>query len=51
MTRDLDMGICSVCLLLSAQLGSLIKAWWVGLIPTVCRPGLLECDLLSDGGK
>lgn len=49
MTRDLDMGICSVCLLLSAQLGSLIKAWWGGLIP--CRPGLLECDLLSDGGK
>lgn len=30
MTRDLDMGICSVCLLLSAQLGSLIKAWWGG---------------------
>lgn len=27
MTRDLDIGICSVCLLLSAQLGSLIKAW------------------------
>lgn len=54
MTRDLDIGICSVCLLLSAQLGSLIKAWGGeggGFIPTVCRPGLLECDLPSDGGK